>query len=77
MKLRTHVITTGRSRLGSHEAEDARPAADLEDGLARDGGGGEGGRVGRDAGRVLQHGAVDREPGVRLQEIRTVSCGVR
>ena len=57
-----------RTRLGSHEAEDARPAADLEDGLPRDGGGGEGGRVGRDAGRVLQHGAVDREPGVRLQK---------
>ena len=57
-----------KSCLGSHEAEDARSAADLEYDLSRDGGGGEGGGVGRDAGRVLQHGAVDREPGVRLQK---------
>ena len=59
--------------LGRHEAEDARAAADLEHGLPLHetplavAVAGEGGRVGRHARRVLQHGAVDREPGIRLQ----------
>ena len=58
----------GFACLGGHEAEYARSAADLEHGLPIDDVlVDEGGGVGRHARRVLEHGAVDREPGVRLK----------
>ena len=61
--------------LGGHEAEDACAAADLEhalplDEIPVDQGSGVGGH----ARRVLQHGAVDREPGVRLHAANVTDC---